>query len=128
MTATVETVFVLMIAFQFKQFAADYLFQYNYMLKKVRPGWEFVPPLTLHCAVHAFITLLICLNFAPQFSWMALIDFSIHFVIDHFRSGPRYIGRFNDPHQSIYWWILGADQMAHHLTHIGIVWYIITHS
>ncbi len=127
MTATIEWVFILMIIFQLKHFAADYIFQYNYMLKKVSPGWEFLVPLILHCTVHAALTLLICICVAPHLWWIALVDFSVHFFLDRFRSGPRYLGRYKDPHKSIFWWILGFDQMAHHLTHIWIVWYIINH-
>lgn len=125
MNATVDLVFVLIIVFQLKHFAADYLFQYNYMLKKVSPSWDFIAPLSLHCFVHAFLTLLICLYFTPHLWWISIIDFVIHFFVDRFRSGPRYLGRFKDPHTSLFWWILGADQMVHHLTHIAIIWYMI---
>jgi hypothetical protein len=127
MAATIETVFVLMIVFQVKHFAADYIFQYNYMLKKVSPGWDFLIPLVLHCFVHSFLTLLICLFFTPHLWWLSLVDFVIHFFLDRLRSGPRYLGRFKDPHKSIFWWILGADQMLHHLTHIGLTWYMMYH-
>lgn len=127
MTATIEYIFILMVVFQLKHFAADYIFQYNYMLKKVSPGWEFLAPLVLHCGVHAILTLFICFYFTPHLWWLALVDFTIHFFLDRFRSGPRYLGRFKDPNKSIFWWILGGDQLAHHLTHIWIVWYMIHH-
>lgn len=127
MTPTIENVFILMIIFQLKHYAADYIFQYNYMLKKVSPSWEFVVPLTLHCVVHAALTLVVVLFVAPHLWWLSLVDFIIHFFLDRFRSGPKYLGRFKDPHKSSFWWILGADQMAHHLTHIWIIWYIVNH-
>lgn len=127
MTPTIETVFMLMIVFQVKHFAADYIFQYNYMLKKVSPGWDFLVPLLLHCFVHSLLTLIICLIFTPHLWWLSLVDFVIHFFLDRLRSGPRYLGRFKDPHKSIFWWILGADQMMHHLTHIWLTWYMIFH-
>lgn len=128
MTTAVETVFILMIAFQLKHFLADFIFQHHYMLRKVRPGWDFIVPLALHCFVHSVLTLVICLVYNPKMAWLALVDFTIHFLFDRFRSGPRYLGRFNDPKASIFWWVLGGDQMLHHLTHIWIIWMLITHS
>lgn len=125
MTASIDTVFILMIVFQLKHFAADYLFQYNYMLKKVSPNWDFIGPLALHCAVHGLLTLFICLYFNASLWWLAIVDFGVHFFLDRFRSGPRYLGRYKDINTSFFWWILGADQMAHHLTHLWIVWMLV---
>jgi hypothetical protein len=128
MDTALENIFILLVVFQLKHFLADFLFQHNYMLKKVRPNWNFIAPLALHCFVHATLTLVICLVFNYKLAWLAVADFAIHFFMDRFRSGPRYLGRFNDPHTSIFWWVLGADQMIHHLTHIWIIWYLVTHS
>ncbi len=125
MTPTKESIFILMIVFQLKHFAADYIFQYNYMLRKVSPKWDFIGPLALHCAVHGVLTLGICLYYKPQLWWLGVADFTIHFFLDRLRSGPNYLGRYKDIHQSIFWWILGADQMFHHLTHIWIIWVLI---
>lgn len=122
MSKELTTVFILFTVYQLKHFLADYIFQHNYMLKKIRPGWDFITPLALHCAVHAGLTLLICLFFRPELWWLSLLDFVIHFVMDRLRSGPKYLGRFNDVNQSIFWWILGLDQMVHHLSHILIIW------
>lgn len=125
MSSESQTLFILVVIYQVKHFLADYLFQHNYMLKKIRPGWDFVWPLALHCSVHALLTIGICLVFRPQMWWLAGLDFAVHFLMDRFRSGPRYLGRFNDINQSIFWWILGLDQMIHHLTHLFIVWMLL---
>jgi len=119
--------FVLLAIYQFKHFIADFILQNNYMLKKIRPGWDFILPLALHCLLHAVLTLLICLYYRPSLWWLALVDFGVHFATDRFRSGPRYLGRYNDVHQTIFWWILGLDQLIHHLTHLWIVWMIVFH-
>ena len=124
----IELVFTLMIVFQLKHFAADYLFQHNYMLKKVSPHWDFVGPLTLHCAVHGLMTLFIVMYFNSSLWWLGVADFTIHFLLDRLRSGPNYLGRFKDINTSLFWWILGADQMLHHLTHIGIIWCIVEYT
>lgn len=110
-----------MVIYQFKHFFADFFFQYNYMLKKVRPDWDFIGPLALHCSVHALLTLAICLFYRAELWWLSLVDFLLHFLTDRLRSGPRYLGRFNDPNTSVFWWVLGLDQMVHHLTHLLLV-------
>lgn len=124
---TVQTVFILSVIYQIKHFVADYLFQHNYMLNKIRPGWDFILPLSLHCMVHAVLTLVICLIYRPDVWWLSLVDFGTHFALDRFRSGPKYLGRFNDINKSYFWWILGFDQMLHHLTHLYIIWVILTY-
>ncbi len=118
-------IFILVAIYQVKHFLADFLLQHNYMLKKIRPGWNFAFPLALHCAVHGALTLLIALYFNPHLWWLALVDFVIHFITDRIRSGPHYLGRFNDIHDSVFWWILGLDQMVHHLTHLLIIWILL---
>lgn len=117
-----KLLFSLLIIFQIKQCLADFYWQRPYMLNKTRPGWDFIYPLALHCLVHALCTLAICLWARPEYWWLAAVDFAVHFLIDRFRSSPRFLGRWNDATKSVYWWILGADQMAHHLTHLGFVW------
>ncbi|MCM2282739.1 MAG: DUF3307 domain-containing protein [Bdellovibrionaceae bacterium] len=118
--------FLLLVVFQVKQFVADFPLQREYMLKKVSPNWDFVLPLTMHCAVHATLTLMITLLVNPTLWWLALADFVIHFVMDRIKSGPRYLGRFTDRSRPGYWNTFGFDQMVHHLTHIWIVWVLIT--
>lgn len=125
MSPDAQIVFILVVIFQVKHLLADFLFQHNYMLKKIRPGWNFVAPLALHCAVHSVLTLLIALYFTPRLWWLALMDFVIHFITDRIRSGPIYLGRYKDIHQSAFWWILGLDQMIHHLTHLLIIWILL---
>jgi len=121
----IQNIFILLVIYHIKHFIADFLFQNNYMLKKILPGWDFALPLALHCAVHGVFTLLICLYYRPEMWWLSLVDFGIHFFLDRFRSGPRYLGRYNDVNQTIFWWILGFDQLMHQLTHIWLVWLIL---
>lgn len=128
MTGNIElhSAFLLMVVFQAKHFIADFPLQREYMLRKVRPGWDFVLPLSLHCFVHASMTLAICLAFRPALWWLALVDFGAHFIMDRLKSGPRYLGRFNDRTRTSYWTSFGLDQMVHHLTHIYVVWALVT--
>jgi hypothetical protein len=95
-------IFGLLIAFQFKHFLADYPLQTPYMLQKFKPGWEFVKPLAAHAGTHAAFTWLICLVFAvikgkvPVYlpPAMALLDFTVHFVVDRIKASPRLLGRY----------------------------------
>ncbi|MCB0414407.1 MAG: DUF3307 domain-containing protein [Bdellovibrionales bacterium] len=121
MSPEVEHIFILLILFQLKQFVADFPLQREYMLKKTLPGWEFLAPLSIHCAVHAILTLAIVLMVNASLWWLSLVDFACHFIMDRIKSGPRYLGRFNDKSKSSFWNIFGFDQMFHHLTHLAIV-------
>ena len=123
--ATLEFAFILLIAFQVKHFLADFPLQFPYMLRKLRPGWDFFVPLMTHCAVHAVMTLAIVLYVDARFWWLAIFDFVTHFVMDRIKSGPRYLGRFKDTMKTSYWASFGFDQMVHHLTHMLIVWVLV---
>lgn len=114
--------FSLFVVFQIKHFFADFPLQRQYMLQKTRPGWDFMYPLTIHCAVHALLTLIIALMVNPAFWWVCVVDFVLHFTMDRIKSGPRYLGRFNDQTKSSFWMALGFDQMFHHLTHYFIIY------
>lgn len=115
-----------MVVFQLKHFIADFPLQREYMLKKVSPNWDFLLPLSLHSAVHAVLTLSICMVVNPSLWWLAIADFVIHFLMDRIKSGPRYLGRFNDRNRPGFWNALGFDQMIHHLTHLWIVWVLVS--
>lgn len=130
-SATTDTqfnaIFVLLVVFQLKHFIADFPLQREYMLRKVSPRWDFVLPLSLHAGVHGALTLAIAVYVNNSLWWLAFADFAIHFVMDRIKSGPRYLGRFNDKNRAGFWNALGIDQMVHHLTHIWIIWMLVTH-
>lgn len=123
----IQWLFLLLILFQVKHFLADYIFQNVYMLQKSRAGWDFVLPLSIHCGVHAAMTLAILCWWNSHFWWLAALDFFVHFTMDRLKAGPRYFGRFADMSSKGFWVTFGLDQMVHHLTHIYIIWVLITH-
>ena len=127
MASDLQIFLEILILFQVKHFLADFPLQLNYMLfRKTSPNWDFVIPLLAHCLVHAFLTLLICLYYAPQLWWLAPLDLVIHFIMDRIKSSPQMLGRYNDLRKAYFWWALGFDQMVHHITHIYIAYYIVT--
>jgi hypothetical protein len=124
MTNNVELFIALLIVYQVKHFIADFVLQNVWMLQKSRPGWDFVLPLSIHCGVHALITLCIAIFVNPAYWWLALVDFVVHFTMDRIKAGPKYLGRFGDMRSKGYWMSFGFDQMIHHLTHLYICWYL----
>lgn len=125
MTPQLKLTFILLVIYQMKHFVADFPLQREYMLKKVLPGWDFVLPLTTHCLVHAVLTLLIVLRIRPELWWLAVVDFVVHFVMDRIKSGPKYLGRYEDKSRPGFWNCLGIDQMVHHITHFYIIYLLI---
>lgn len=128
MTINVELFLSLLIIYQIKHFLADFVFQNVWMLQKSRPSWDFVPPLSLHCGIHGAATLAIVLYVNPQYWWLAAFDFAVHFTMDRIKAGPRYLGRFSDMRSKAFWVTFGLDQMVHHLTHLYICWFLVTHT
>lgn len=124
---TIHLIFVLLVVFQVKHFVADFPLQNRYMLQKQRTDWSFVPPLALHCLIHALVTLAITLAVKPSLWWLLFVDFLVHFTMDRIKAGPRYLGRYSDIGKTSFWVALGFDQMVHHLTHIWLIWMLVTH-
>lgn len=127
MTINVELLIWLLIFFQIKHFVADFVLQNVWMLQKSRPDWDFVPPLAIHCGVHAGLTLAVVLYLNPLFWWLAVLDFVVHFTMDRIKAGPRYLGRYHDVRSKAFWVTFGIDQMVHHMTHLYIAWFLASH-
>lgn len=106
------------VAFSVKHLLADYMLQTAAMVqgKERMTGW--VVPLALHAGIHSLSTLLLVAIIQPTFWWLAPLDFAIHAAIDRTKS---IIGRHGawGPEKYQFWWLHGADQAAHHLTHFG---------
>lgn len=128
MTINVELLFCLLIIFQLKHFLADFVLQNVWMLQKSRADWSFFMPLTLHCGIHAVLTLVITLFVNPSLWWLAVVDFVVHFAMDRIKAGPKYLGRWNDVRTRSYWICFGLDQTVHHLTHVYIIWLLVSTS
>ena len=126
MDVIVYEIFILLILFQVKHFLADYLFQTPYMIGKLnKKGW--VLPLLAHAAVHTFSTLGILLVFAPSLWYLSIFDGVVHFTMDRIKASPNLLNRWG-PDKAYFWWVLGLDQMVHHLTHYTIIYLIIRFS
>lgn len=127
-------VYALLAAFQVKHFLADYLFQTSFHLGKNKPWPHFLRPLMHHASVHALFTMVIACTYLfltfgfKQHPYPAILlgcaDFVVHGVVDRLKAAPSLGGRFN-PQQKGFWVALGADQMAHHLTHYVFIFLLL---
>ena len=106
-------------AFIAKHFLADFLFQTDWMAAgKERPqGWLF--PLAAHAGVHGALTALLFLTVSPPLAWLGLADAAVHGLIDRLKSLATRRAQVT-PRQSGFWWLFGADQSLHHLTHLAL--------
>ena len=106
-------------AFLAKHFLADFLFQTDWMASgKERPkGW--LLPLAAHAGVHGGMTGALFLAVSPSLAWLGLADALVHGVIDRMKSLAARRAAVT-PRQAPFWWLFGADQTLHHLTHLGL--------
>lgn len=94
-------IWILLAVFQIKHFIADYPLQTPYMLGKFKDK-DWIKPLAAHCGVQALFTFIIA---ATTLGWynhkatlvvtgVALIDFTIHFIMDRIKASPKMLGRY----------------------------------
>ncbi|WP_439530186.1 DUF3307 domain-containing protein [Pannonibacter sp.] len=108
----------LFLAFLAKHFLADFLLQTHWMAAGKERDRHWLVPLSVHAGIHAVLTGLVCLWFAPGLVWLALVDFVVHFCIDRSKAGAVRVSGAT-PARASFWWLLGLDQSLHHLTHFG---------
>lgn len=106
------------VAFTVKHLLADYMLQTSAMVhgKERIAGW--LAPLSLHAGIHSGATLLLVVILQPALWWLAPVDFVVHALIDRTKSLIGHHGRWR-PDDYHFWWLHGADQAAHHLTHFA---------
>lgn len=119
---------ILAVLFQIKHFLCDYPFQTPYMLGKFKGGTAWILPLASHATVHLAGTattmnlwaLMTGTHWPLWIAFLPLLDFAVHFAVDRIKASPEWGGRWK-PDSRYFWWALGADQAAHHITHYGII-------
>ena len=116
------TVFILLALFGIKHFIADFLMQYDYMLRE--KGIYGATGGVHHAMVHAsftfFILVFFCNN-ANEIIALSFADFVLHYHIDYFKQQLSR-GKLM-PHRQ-FWILFGADQTLHYLTYVGIISYV----
>ena len=116
------TVLILLTLFGIKHFIADFVMQYDYMLRE--KGIYGAPGGVHHAIVHASFTFLILVFFCPNVNTiiaLSFADFVLHYHIDYFK---QKLNRGLTTADRQFWIWLGADQALHYLTYIGIISYV----
>ena len=116
-----QTVFILLALFGVKHFLADFLMQYEYMLKE--KGIYGATGGIHHALLHASFTFLILVFFCHngnEIIALAAVDFFIHYHVDFIK---QQWNRGLTTADRKFWLLLGADQALHYLTYIGIIAY-----
>jgi hypothetical protein len=115
-------VIILLALFGIKHFLADFVLQFNYMLKDKGTygggGGED------HAGMHGLGTLLIAIWFVTPFNavLLAMMDTIIHYHIDWAKTN---LSRRLTPADRKFWLWFGADQGLHYLTYILIIGIIV---
>lgn len=116
------TVFILLALFGIKHFVADFLMQYDYMLRE--KGIYGATGGLHHSLVHAswtFLILVCFVNNANAIIGLAFLDFVLHYHIDW---AKQQLNRGLTSADRMFWVWMGADQALHYLTYIGIIAYV----
>jgi hypothetical protein len=117
-TARVSFLTLIFILFAVKHVLADFVLQTRWMwgTKDKEHGW--IAALAAHAGCHAAFTLALALVIHPALCWLGPLDFALHATIDRARAVVgRRLGLA--PGRSGWWWLFGADQALHQLSHFG---------
>lgn len=121
----VETVLVALVLLQVKHLVADFMLQTPKMIQEKgrygRPGG------LLHAAIHVIGSAAVVIWLAPGAGTIVLVlvaEFLVHYHIDWCK---EMVNRQLDmsPTQARFWMAIGADQMLHQFTYIGMLAWIM---
>ena len=116
------TVFILLALFGVKHFIADFLMQYDYMLRE--KGIYGATGGIHHAIVHASFTFLILAFFCSNANTiiaLSFLDFAVHYHVDFIK---QQLNKGLTTADRMFWVWLGADQALHYLTYVGIISYV----
>ncbi len=120
LTPTVVTVLTALLVLEVKHFIFDYPLQTGYMLRNKATYGH--PGGLIHAGLHVLGTTAVFLVVQPGLALGAAIlaaEFVIHYHIDW--SKGQLVRRSQlTTKDAMYWWGIGADQLLHHLTYLGI--------
>lgn len=114
------TTLLLLALFGIKHFVADFVMQYEYMLRE--KGTYGATGGIHHSLVHAswtFLILVCFVNNANVIIGLAFLDFVLHYHIDW---AKQQLNRGLTTANHMFWVWMGADQGLHYLTYIGIIY------
>lgn len=119
------TLLLLLTFLQLKHTLADFVLRWPFMLSQL---WRYAHAgRAAHAAVHAVLTgaILLALSLPAHLALMiAAVEWAVHFHLDwikamHTRASGAGMG------QTRFWVAFGIDQLAHQLTYVGIIWWVV---
>lgn len=127
MTSTVSAVLVAFVLFQLKHFLCDFVLQTPFQFRN--KGSYGHPGGVLHAGLHVLGTIPVLVLFAPRFGLAAAIiagEFLIHYHIDWTKELVNRRMELDPNGGASFWIALGADQLLHQLTYVGIIALLIS--
>ena len=114
------TVFLLLATFGIKHFIADFLMQFDYMLREkgIYGATGGVHHALLHASFTFLILVFVCTS-ANMMIGLAAIDFAVHYHVDFYK---QQLNKNLTTADRNFWVLLGLDQALHYLTYIGIIY------
>jgi hypothetical protein len=109
---------------QVKHYAADYLLQSPWIISG--KGHFNQPGGYVHAAIHVIGTAPALVYAGLDSGLVALLlagEFVIHFTVDHVKA-LQARARPHSPASARFWAMHGADQLAHHLTYVAILYVV----
>lgn len=116
-----QTIFGVLVLLMFKHWLADFLLQTPNMLQG--KGTYGNPYGILHSFTHGALTALVFMavgiGTVPTAISLGVYDMLIHYHIDWAKMQIQ-----TEPNSPKYWALFGLDQMLHHMTYVGIVFWV----
>jgi hypothetical protein len=107
-----------------KHFVIDWVIQTKNMAmhKGERPVLLF-----LHSFEHALVTFVALLFFTDTVTalLLACAELVVHGILDYVKANPSLLGQYTYPNH-MFFVSMGLDQLAHHLSYIAIVAFLVT--
>lgn len=121
-----QTILLAMTVLLVKHFIADFVLQFPYQLKN--KGRYLHPGGILHSLIHIVLTMPVFLVLQPA-SWQlaAVIlgaEFLVHYHLDWTKEHVMRRTGWT-PSVSSFWHAMGADQLAHGLTYVAMIWALL---
>ena len=121
MDQTNAAIFVLLALLTIKHVGADFVFQSGYILKNRRYYGH--PAGLLHVIYHMIGSLVAFVLVGTPITLLAvllIVEAVLHYHIDWAKDN-YVLSRGLTKNDGRFWFAIGADQMLHHLTYIGLV-------
>ena len=117
-------IYILLALFGIKHFLADFVFQYDYMVRE--KGTYGAAGGLHHAGLHAsftfFVFLLAGLAYNPWIIPLAFLDGVVHYHVDW---AKQQLNRGLTPADKKFWLYLGLDQCLHYLTYILLIFIVV---